>query len=87
MFSPLVIITNYNKIEYYWFYLICSVFYCMFMYSVIQKHEKIEKAKENYLRLLKRKDFVFPNGEKISDKEKLNSLQEFIEEFINELAK
>ena len=47
---------------------------------------KIERTKEAYYKFVK-KDFVLPNGKKISDEEKLKSLQEFIEEFIDELEK
>lgn len=86
MFSPLVIVSSYNKIDNYWFWLICSIFYCIYMYSIIQKQNKIERTKEAYYKFVK-KDFVLPNGKKISDEEKLKSLQEFIEEFIDELEK
>ena len=57
------------------------------MYSVIKKQNKIEKSKENYHKFLKRENFVLPNGEKISDKEKMMSLQKFIEELFDELEK
>ncbi len=83
MLSPIYIIMNYQKIDGYLFYLIASIFYDVFMFSFIKKNEYIEHSKEHYFNYIK--DTNKKLNLQLSDKQKNESLQNFIEDFFDKI--
>lgn len=86
MFSPIIIIREFDEMSEPFFWLICSILYDIYMYSIITKIEYINNTIEHYYKNVKNIEKNVPSL-KLSDKEKLNSMQKYIEDFFVNLIK
>lgn len=86
MFSPIVIVSQFSKISEPFFWLVCSILYDIYMYSIIIKENLVEDAKKRYHKYIKNIDETLPSL-KLSDEEKLNNIEEFIDDFFKGLEK
>ena len=87
MFSPLAILIAHKNLPNWLFWFIVSILYDIYIYNkVLVKEEYIKDRKRTYYNFLK-KDIVLPTGKKITNEEKINSLEHFIEEIFDEFEK
>lgn len=87
MFSPLAILIAHKNLPNWLFWFIVSILYDIYIYNkVLVKEEYIKDRKRTYYNFLK-KDIVLPAGKKITNEEKINSLEHFIEEIFDEFEK
>lgn len=86
MLSPIIIIREYNKMSEPYFWFICSILYDIYMYSIIIKSNFIKGAKERYFKYVKNVDTTLP-ALKLTDKEKIDNIEKFIEDIFDELEK
>ena len=82
MFWPLYVIFNYENIKLPIVELIISIFYCIYLYSVIDKQNRMEKVKNNYYEQLKFKKKLMSE---MTDKEIVKYKDKYIENLINDL--
>ena len=81
MFWPLYVIFNYENIKLPIVELIISIFYCIYLYSVIDKKNRMEKVKNNYYEQLKFKKKLMSE---MTDKEIVKYQEKYIENLIND---
>lgn len=81
MFWPLYVIFNYENIKLPIVELIISIFYCIYLYSVIDKQNRMEKVKNNYYEQLKFKKKLMSE---MTDKEIVKYQEKYIENLIND---
>lgn len=81
MFRPLYIIFNYENIKFPIIELIIFISYCIYIYSVIDKQNRMEKVKNNYYEQLKLKKKLMSE---MTDKEIVKYQKNYIENLINE---
>lgn len=81
MLWPLYIIFNYENIKFPIIELIISISYCIYLYSVIDKQNRMEKVKKNYYEQIKFKKKLMSE---MTDKEILKFQEKYIENLINE---
>lgn len=81
MFWPLYVIFNYENIKLPIVELIISIFYCIYLYSVIDKQNRMEKVKNNYYEQLKFKKKLMSE---MTDKEIVKYKEKYIENLIND---
>ncbi len=81
MLTPLVIVSQYEylEVECCLILLICSILYDIYMYSVISHSNDIQNAKEYYYNYIKDADKKL--NLKLTDKEKLETLENYIEDY------
>ena len=84
MFSPIVLLVLYNynlsNIDLI-FFLICSILYDFYFFTVIKFENNKNSVKEHYYKYIKDSDKKL--NLKISDKEKIKNLENYIENLIN----
>lgn len=83
MFGPLIIASFISKLKSvdFFFLLTCSIFYDIYMYSVILKSNYTDGLEKRYEQMKPEKILNI----KVSDKERIKIYENFIEEIINEL--
>ena len=86
MLTPIIIILQFDNISEPLFWLICSILYDIYMYSIIIKTNFIKNAKERYFKYIKNVDTTLPSL-KLTDKEKRENIEKFIEDIFDELEK
>ena len=86
MFSPIIIIREFETISEPYFLLICSILYDFYMYSILIKANYFNDVKDHYFKHIKNIDDTLPDL-KLSDKDKLKSIQVFIEDLFKNLEK
>lgn len=81
MFSPLVILSQYNELQTldFIFFFIISIFYDVYMYSVITKSDN--HVKEHYYKFVKDADKKL--NLEISYKDKYENLEKFVEDLLD----
>lgn len=87
MVFPLVIIIKYNSFNTweFFFYLIASVLYDIYMFQVLLTDDVIKKEKEHYYNFVKNADKKLHLN--LTYKEKYERLQNYIEEFFDKNTK
>ena len=87
MFTPLVVIAKNDLFSTgeFFFLLIASILYDMYMYQVILSNDTIEKAKEHYYNYVKDADKKLHLNS--TYKEKYEGLQNYIEDFFDKNTK
>ncbi len=86
MLSPVIIIRKFNEMSEPYFWLICSILYDIYMYSIIIKLNYIKDAKERYFKYVKNIDDTIPSL-KLTDKEKIDNMENFIKDIFDEIEK
>ena len=87
MLSPLVVFCQLNnmKTAQWIFWLVTSVLYAIYMYSIISNEDDIEQEKEHYYKFVKDSDKKL--ALKLTYKEKYENLEKYIEDYFERKSK
>lgn len=81
MFWPLHVLFNFENIKFPIIKLVISILYCVYIYSIIIKQERMERTRKNYYELL---EFRKKLMTEITDKEIIKYQEEYIESLLND---